>query len=72
MGECKLLEGCIFFNDEMKDMEGLAELYKNMYCLGDNSNCARFIVADKLGRENVPKDLYPNMFRKASELIAKG
>lgn len=72
MADCELLEGCLFFNDKMSVDEGLGAMYKNRYCQGDNSQCARYVVAKKLGREKVPANLYPNMLDKANELIAQG
>jgi len=51
---------------------GTGLLYKKKYCEGDSSNCARFVVAKKLGRERVPVNLYPNMFERAREIIEKG
>ncbi len=72
MAECELLGGCLFFNNKMPDTSGLGAIYKKKYCLGDNSECARYIVAKKLGRDKVPTDLYPNMKDRANEIIAKG
>ena len=72
MADCELLEGCLFFNDKMPMDSGTGLLYKKKYCQGDNSNCARMMVAKILGRERVPTNLYPNMFEKANEMIAKG
>ena len=72
MAECDLLKGCLFFNDKMPDNKGLGAMYKNKYCLGDYTKCARYIVATKLGREKVPTNLYPNMIETANELISKG
>ena len=71
MAECKRLEGCAFFNDRMADKPGLSQMYKNNYCLKDSSKCARYIVAEAIGVSNVPLDLYPNMAKKAEEIIAK-
>ena len=72
MADCKLLEGCLFFNDKMPAESGLGAIYKKKYCQGDNSNCARYMVASKLGREKVPTNLYPNMVDKANALISAG
>jgi len=71
MADCELLAGCLFFNDKMSMEEGIGALYKKNYCQGDNSKCARYMVAKSLGREKVPNDLYPNMHQEAEELIAK-
>ena len=72
MAECELLAGCLFFNDKMPMDSGTGALYKQRYCEGDSSNCARFVVAKELGREKVPVNLYPNMFDRAREIIAEG
>lgn len=69
MAKCECLDGCPFFNDKMKDSEGLGAIYKNKYCLGDNSKCARYMVFKKLGKANVPTTLYPNMYDAAQRII---
>lgn len=70
MADCESLQGCPFFNDKMKDTEGLGALYKKRYCLGDNTRCARYILAKGKGKGAVPLDLYPNMIDRARELLA--
>ena len=70
MAECILLKGCLFFNDKMPDNFGLGAIYKKRYCLADSSQCARYRVAEKVGREKVPQNLYPNMFDKIESIIA--
>lgn len=71
MADCEFLKGCLFFNDKMSINEGLGAIYKVRYCQGDNTKCARYVVAKKLGREKVPTDLYPNMIERADGLIVK-
>jgi hypothetical protein len=53
----------------MKEMEGMARIYKRRYCQGDNTECARFVVFSALGKEQVPADLYPNMRERAQAII---
>ncbi len=72
MADCELFKGCIFFNDKMPIEKGIGSLYKKNFCQGDNSSCARYMVAEKLSREKVPRDLYPNMQERANEIIVKG
>jgi hypothetical protein len=69
MADCALLPGCIFFNDKMANMPGMAELYKSGFCRGDNSTCARYKVFGALGREKVPADLYPNDLDRANRIL---
>lgn len=45
-------------------------MYKKKYCEGDNSECARYVVLQQCGAEHVPLDLFPNMTKKAEEIIA--
>ena len=69
MPDCASLDKCTFFNDQMKDMPSMADMYKREFCRDDFRRCARFRVKRALGKEAVPPDLYPNMDRKADELI---
>jgi hypothetical protein len=68
--ECELLAGCIFFNNKMKNYPETAEYLKNKYCLGDNQECARYMVLKALGKEKVPADLYPNDTRRAKKILS--
>lgn len=67
---CEKLPTCIFFNDQMEHMPGVAELLKAQYCRGDFDECARFRVAARFGGANVPRDLYPNQTARANEMLA--
>jgi len=69
MADCTLLKGCPFFNEKMKNMPALADQYKNKYCRGDNSKCARYMVYQKLGRSAVPVDLFPNQLDRAKKIL---
>ena len=70
MAECECLSGCLFFNDKMKDMQGVSVLYKNRYCRDDNSQCARYLVFKGLGKPGVPADLYPNNVDRARLILS--
>ncbi len=70
MTGCELLPTCPFFGDRMKYTDGLGALYKQRYCVGDHSTCARYMVFKRLGRAAVPEDLYPNMASRAQEILA--
>jgi len=67
---CALIETCIFFNDKMSNMPSMATMYKDRYCREDFNACARYQVFATVGRENVPKDLYPNEQDKVAGVIA--
>jgi len=68
MADCELLETCIFFNDQMAEMPSMSNIIKDRYCRGSNTQCARHIVFRVLGREAVPKDLYPSQVERADEI----
>jgi hypothetical protein len=69
MADCDLLETCIFFNDNMPHMPNTSEMLKSDYCREKFYDCARFRVAAILGREQVPKDLFPDENNRADALI---
>ncbi len=70
MANCECLPTCPFFNDKMANKPGTAEMIKKKYCLGDNTECARYIVFKKIGKANVPADLFPNQKDNALRLVA--
>ena len=45
-------------------------MYMEKYCLGDNSDCARYMVFKELGKPAVPANLYPNMHERAKNILA--
>ena len=51
---CEKLPTCIFFNDHMEKMPGVADLLKTQYCRGAFEECARFRVAAKVGGPTCP------------------
>ena len=57
---------------KMSNKPGTAEMIKKKYCKGDNSDCARFMVFEALGRQKVPSDLFPSQTDRAREIIAAG
>lgn len=69
MADCECLPACPFFNDKMSNQPGTAEIFKKKFCRGDSEDCARHIVFKKLGKPNVPIDLFPNQKDRALELI---
>ena len=61
MADCKLLSTCPFFNNQtVSDSPEVVEVLKKRFCRGDNSGCARFMIFQRLGREKVPENLFPN------------
>lgn len=71
MSDCVCLPKCPFFFDKMSSMPTMAEMYKQSFCQGDNSTCARFLVFSRLGSGSVPIDLYPNDMERAEQFVAE-
>lgn len=71
MADCECLPGCIFFNDKMTDMPVTADRLKKHYCRGDNTDCARHMIAVTKGKAAVPIDLFPHDVEKAKAFLAQ-
>jgi hypothetical protein len=71
MTECECLAKCPFIHKRVGSMPATAQLYRDKYCLSDNSKCARYQVFKVLGADGVPFDLFPNQVERVSVLIAK-
>lgn len=69
MSDCTCLQGCPFFNDQMADMPSTSEAMKTLYCQGDNSACARYMVFLALGKGKAPSDLFPSQIDRAKQII---
>jgi len=70
MERCELLDGCLFFNDQMKNMPTVTDMMKRLYCLWHFEQCARYSVATALGRKKVPADLFPNDTTRAKIILS--
>ncbi|MGA1821378.1 MAG: hypothetical protein ACMUIG_02490 [Thermoplasmatota archaeon] len=71
MTDCDYLSTCPFFNDRMDYIPEKAEQMKNGYCRRAGEGCARYMVLNAIGRENVPSDLYPMQLIRAEKLISE-
>ncbi len=72
MADCELLASCQFFTEKRLKMPTVAEMMKTRLCHGDHSQCARYIVYEKLGRSNVPEDLSPVDVERANKILFAG
>ena len=71
MSKCEKLEKCPFYQGKMDAERGIGKMYKQKYCEGDKTQCARYIVATQLGAAFVTNNLYPNMHEAAEKLLAE-
>lgn len=69
MAKCEKLDGCPFYQGDMKIDSGIGKMYVRKYCEGDKTTCARYQVATTVGKEHVDMTLYPNMVDKAEKII---
>ena len=70
MSRCKLANVCPFFTGKLGNLNGLYTIYMRKFCLGDCYNCARYMVAEKVGSERVPANLYPTQKVQARMILA--
>ena len=52
-------------------MPTVSGFLKKEFCNSDYTQCARFIVRNEVGVENVPIDMFPNEQKRAQEIIAR-
>ena len=72
MGECEYIKRCPFFNGTL-NVESLdSERVKKEYCESNNLHCARYMVLQALGPENMVEDLLPEEKTRAYMVIAEG
>lgn len=71
MAICEKLSKCPFYQGTMSMESGLGKMYKQKYCEGDKTICARYMVATTVGPEFVTNKLYPNMTDTAKSIIEK-
>ena len=69
MAECVYLEKCVFFNTSIENMPAVSGFLKTRYCRDQFETCARYILRQAEGPENVPVDMYPNEIKRAQTLM---
>jgi hypothetical protein len=69
MASCECIVACPFFNDQMDSMPEIADKLKLKYCMGNNEECARYMVRQVAGAQKVPGDLFPNDKKSAMNII---
>ncbi|MEI6101816.1 MAG: hypothetical protein WCP73_08250 [Eubacteriales bacterium] len=68
--KCDLQEECYFNRTTIPEQKRMGEIYRDRYCEGDCTICARYQVHKALGADGVPQSLYPNMQEVAINLIS--
>lgn len=68
---CEFLSGCPFFHEKMDNMPAAVREMKWRYCKTAKMQCARYMIAQVLGKGEVPEDLFPNQIERARYLIKK-
>jgi hypothetical protein len=71
MKKCNLTKRCPFFNDQLPKMHTAQkrEDMKKKFCGGGSAQCARFMVAEALGLNEVPGNLFPDDFFKVAVIL---
>lgn len=87
MDQCPYIYQCPFNRPVSTETESLVKEYLHTpgvltseqfstahirkYCQGNYKECARFKIANRLGPENIPKNLLPQQLEKAERILAK-
>ncbi len=66
---CELVATCPFFNEQTDAKPTILALYRARYCRGQSSECARYLIFVAMGREHVPRNLYPSDQLRALALV---
>ena len=67
---CELLDICSFFIYEIK-VESIAHRFKDRYCNSCKEACAIYMIYSSSGPSSIPRDLYPNEYDRALEILSK-
>ncbi len=67
---CERIDICGFFIYEMK-VESIAHRFKDRYCHSCKEACAIYMVFSSCGDANIPRDLYPNEYDRALDILSK-
>ena len=71
MKKCAFAERCPFFNDQLLKMHTARERngLKKKFCGSGSTQCARFMVAEAMGLQEVPDNLFPDDLFKVSIIL---
>ena len=72
MKKCELTDQCPFFNDQLAKVYNAREReeLKRKFCGGGGSTqCARYIIAEALGEQQVPNNLFPPDLYKVNLIL---
>ena len=71
MEECELIGKCPFFANRMSALPTVAKMMKKRYCEGDKGDCARYRLAESIGKNCVPANLFPHQMDIANDIIKR-
>lgn len=69
MGECEWMHECSFIKQFEERSPATMAIFRQNYCDGDVSQCARYMIFDRIGADAVPTNLYPNEAWQAEQII---
>jgi hypothetical protein len=68
MLQCECITDCALYSDALVTMPGIARVFRDKYCAGNQVGCARYQAYQEFGLGNIPADLYPHEHCKLKEL----
>jgi hypothetical protein len=70
MSSCEYIQECpLFNNSNVRNMTELIEELKAAYCLGEQTQCARYNVFKALGKKAVPELMLPTQYAWAKQIL---
>lgn len=69
MNKCPYIDQCNFFNVKMANMPQIVELMQRKYCKKDFTECARYIMAERFGVDNIPDNMFPHETNRANRFV---
>ncbi len=68
-GKCPLLSTCPFIVESQNEMPELVDRLKKNYCLNNFKVCARKVICEVLGGDNVPTQMMPHQNMWAEQIL---
>lgn len=67
---CDYFEECSGHFEYLQNInDELCNTLQNLYCKSNCEGCARFLVSEKLGKYNTPRDLLPSQEVRACSIV---
>ena len=66
---CDKFETCKMFSEYLSQTSSLVSSFQQKFCRVNNTECARYILLEKVGSKEIPIDLFPNERSRALSIL---